>query len=104
MPAPGSWSTTAKKISSGAGSDSIVPSGAIARSGSAMPTVFPAASSSLARRCSQIAVPPRTAKASTMIEEGISSTPSTNCRMVRPREIFAVNTPTKGAQLTHQAQ
>ena len=39
-----------------------------------------------------------------MIEEGISSTPSTNWRMVRPREILAVNTPTKGAQLTHQAQ
>ena len=35
---------------------------------------------------------------------GISSTPMTNSRMVRPREMRAMKTPTKGAQLTHQAQ
>jgi len=29
---------------------------------------------------------------------GTSSTPNTNWRMVRPREILAMNSPTKGAQ------
>lgn len=45
MPAPGSWSTTAKKISCGAGSDSDRPVGRDREIGvGAMPTVFPAAS------------------------------------------------------------
>src|SRR5690554_6359795 len=36
--------------------------------------------------------------------EVTSNTPSTNSRMVRPREIRAMNKPTKGAQLSHQPQ
>ena len=35
---------------------------------------------------------------------GTSSTPETNWRTVRPREMRAMNTPTKGAQETHQPQ
>ncbi|MNT71650.1 hypothetical protein D3C72_2101580 [compost metagenome] len=35
---------------------------------------------------------------------GISSTPQTSSRTVRPREIRATNMPTKGAQEIHQAQ
>ena len=36
--------------------------------------------------------------------EGTSMTPVTNCRMVRPREMRAMNIPTKGVQEIHQAQ
>ena len=32
------------------------------------------------------------------------SAPVTNCRMVRPREMRAMNIPTKGVQEIHQAQ
>ena len=32
------------------------------------------------------------------------SVPATNCRMVRPREIRARNSPTNAAQAIHQAQ
>ena len=35
---------------------------------------------------------------------GTSSTPTTNWRMVRPREMRAMNMPTKGDQEIHQAQ
>ena len=35
---------------------------------------------------------------------GTSSTPATNSRTVRPREIRAMKTPTKGAQEIHQPQ
>ena len=85
---PGKWSKTLKKMSSAAGMESIVPSGAISPS----------------RRCSQMVVPPKMVKAAMMIAEGINSTPRTNWRMVRPREILATNTPTNGDQDTHHAQ
>ena len=51
-----------------------------------------------------MAVPPRMVKASTTIDDGMNSTPKMNCRMVRPREILATNTPTNGDHETHQAQ
>lgn len=86
--APGRWSRTVKKTSSAGGMESIVPSGAIPPS----------------RRCSQIVVPPRMVKAQTMMAEGISKTPRMYWRMVRPREILATKTPTKGDQDTHHAQ
>ncbi|MOA57473.1 hypothetical protein D3C78_1816600 [compost metagenome] len=35
---------------------------------------------------------------------GISNTPKTNSRMVRPREIRAMNSPTNGDHAIHQAQ
>ena len=35
---------------------------------------------------------------------GINITPKTNSRKVRPREMRAINSPTNGAQATHQAQ
>src|SRR5699024_5264000 len=35
---------------------------------------------------------------------GTSSTPATNCRTVRPLEMRAMNTPTKGAHAIHQPQ
>ncbi len=35
---------------------------------------------------------------------GMNSTPKTNSRIVRPREMRAMNRPTKGAQAIHQAQ
>ena len=34
----------------------------------------------------------------------MTSVPATNCRMVRPREIRARNSPTNEAHATHQAQ
>ena len=35
---------------------------------------------------------------------GAATTPSTNSRMVRPREMRATKVPTKGAQEIHHAQ
>ncbi|MNP79829.1 hypothetical protein D3C76_1777590 [compost metagenome] len=35
---------------------------------------------------------------------GTNSTPQTNSRMVRPREMRAMNSPTKGDQDSHQPQ
>ena len=86
--APGNWSRTVQKISAGAGIEAAVPSGAMAPRS----------------RCSQMVVPPMTVNAAMITDAGMNSAPRTNWRMVRPREIFATNTPTKGAQLTHQAQ
>lgn len=40
----------------------------------------------------------------TMKMNGTVMVPSTNCRMVRPREMRARNRPTNGAQAIHQAQ
>ena len=41
---------------------------------------------------------------STFTSTGTTSTPATNWRMVRPREIRAMNMPTKGDQAIHQPQ
>ena len=54
--------------------------------------------------CSLIADPPKTANQTRLTALGTSSTPVTNCRMVRPLEIRAMNMPTKGVQEIHQAQ
>jgi len=37
-------------------------------------------------------------------DDGTPSTPTTNWRIVRPREILATNIPTNGAHVTVQAQ
>ena len=37
-------------------------------------------------------------------QAGDGSTPLTNCRIVRPREMRAMNIPTNGVQESHQAQ
>ena len=50
------------------------------------------------------AVPPKMPNQITLTMLGTSSTPVTNCRMVRPRLIRAMNMPTNGVQDTHQAQ
>ena len=51
-----------------------------------------------------IAAPPNTANHTSDTTLGTSSTPVTNCRIVRPREIRAMNMPTKGVQEIHHAQ
>ena len=60
--------------------------------------------SALPLRCSSMPVPPTTANQRNPKPVGAATTPITNSRMVRPREIRATNMPTKGAQETHQAQ
>src|SRR5215210_6931179 len=48
--------------------------------------------------------PPRTENHTKLTTLGARTTPKTNCRIVRPREILAMKTPTNGAQLIHHAQ
>ena len=50
------------------------------------------------------AVPPNTENHTKAARVGTSTVPSTNSRMVRPREMRAMNRPTNGDQLSHQAQ
>ena len=57
-----------------------------------------------ARSCRPMAPPPKMANQMRETTEGTNMTPVTNCRMVRPREIRAMNMPTKGVQEIHQAQ
>ena len=52
----------------------------------------------------EIAVPPMIPYARKSREEGMRMTPSTNWRMVRPREMRAMKMPTKGDHEIHQAQ
>ena len=54
--------------------------------------------------CALIAAPPKIANHTRLTVLGTRSTPVTNSRMVRPREMRAMNMPTKGVQLTHHAQ
>ena len=51
-----------------------------------------------------IAVPPKTANQSRLTRLGTRSTPATNWRIVRPREMRAMNMPTNGVHEIHQAQ
>ncbi|MNC47312.1 hypothetical protein D3C75_963650 [compost metagenome] len=51
-----------------------------------------------------IAESPNTVIHSKVKPAGTNSTPQTNSRMVRPREIRAMNKPTKGDQDNHQPQ
>src|SRR6056297_1774160 len=51
-----------------------------------------------------IAVPPKAVIQSTETKEGTSSTATRNSRTVRPRLTRAMNMPTNGDQLIHQAQ
>ena len=53
-------------------------------------------------RCS--AVPPNTENHTNAASVGASTVPRMNSRMLRPRETRAMNRPTNGDQLTHQAQ
>ena len=49
-------------------------------------------------------VPPTIANHTNPNPVGAATTPITNSRIVRPREIRATNMPTNGAQEIHQAQ
>ncbi|MNU02327.1 hypothetical protein D3C72_2459960 [compost metagenome] len=51
-----------------------------------------------------IAVSPNTVIQNRVKPAGTSSTPQTNSRMVRPREMRAMNSPTNGDQAIHQPQ
>lgn len=51
-----------------------------------------------------MAVPPKIANQTRLTVLGTRMTPPTNCRMVRPRLMRAMNMPTKGVQEIHQAQ
>ena len=51
-----------------------------------------------------MATPPKTAIHSTQTMDGMISTQMMNSRTVRPRLTRAMNMPTKGDQLIHQAQ
>src|SRR5690606_5149105 len=51
-----------------------------------------------------IAVLPNTTIQKNVVSDGASSTPAMNSRIVRPREIRAINIPTNGDQLIHQPQ
>ncbi|MNQ65462.1 hypothetical protein D3C85_799170 [compost metagenome] len=50
------------------------------------------------------AEPPMIANHTIVTPLGMTITPVTNSRMVRPREMRAMKVPTKGAQEIHQAQ
>ena len=50
------------------------------------------------------AVPPNTENQTKAASVGASTVPRMNSRMLRPRETRAMNRPTNGDQLTHQAQ
>ena len=52
----------------------------------------------------QMAVLPNTVNHSTPNSDGMTSTPKMNSRMVRPREMRAMKSPTNGAHEHHQAQ
>jgi hypothetical protein len=51
-----------------------------------------------------MAVPPSTANHTKLTTLGIRSTPTTNSRILRPREMRAMKVPTNGAQEIHHAQ
>ena len=51
-----------------------------------------------------MAEPPKIANQTRLTTLGTSITPLTNWRMVRPRQIRAMNMPTNGVQEIHQAQ
>ena len=53
---------------------------------------------------SQIATSPKTVNQMKLKPAGANRTPSRNCRMVRPREMRAMNMPTKGDHEIHQPQ
>lgn len=55
-------------------------------------------------RCRNNAESPKIVNHSEAITVGTSSTAPMNSRIVRPREIRAMNIPTNGAQLIHQPQ
>ncbi len=64
----------------------------------------PSTSMSQLSRCRRIAESPKIVNHSAPITLGTSNTAPTNSRMVRPREMRAMNMPTNGAQLIHQPQ
>ena len=57
-----------------------------------------------ARCCRPMPAPPKIANQMVETPEGTTSTPAMNWRTERPREMRAMNRPTKGAHETHQAQ
>ena len=54
--------------------------------------------------CALMPAPPKIANHTRLTTVGTRRTPVTNSRMVRPREIRAMNIPTNGVHETHHAQ
>ncbi|MNN88546.1 hypothetical protein D3C81_2062490 [compost metagenome] len=54
--------------------------------------------------CAHNAVPPNTANQKKPSRVGANTTPITNSRTLRPREMRAMKEPTNGAHEIHQAQ
>ena len=71
---------------------------------SAMPPVSVRGGSQPSLSCRSIAVPPRIANQTNDTRLGTTITQTTNCRIVRPFEMRAMNMPTNGVQEIHQAQ
>ena len=86
-----SWNSTPSKLTE------ATPSTLVTRS-SAVVAVAAAA------RWASMAAPPKIANHTSVTMLGTSRTPVTNCRMVRPRLIRAMNMPTNGVHEIHQAQ
>src|SRR5699024_10761645 len=64
----------------------------------------PSGATSPCSRCRLIAESPKMVNHTVAIRVGAMIVPSTNWRIVRPREMRAMNMPTNGAQLIHQPQ
>ncbi|CAB4904271.1 unannotated protein [freshwater metagenome] len=81
-----------------------VASGYCSRTPKSFPSSVPWSAMSVPACCAAMPAPPKTANQTRLTALGTSRTPVTNCRMVRPRLIRAMNRPTNGVQLIHQAQ
>ena len=68
------------------------------------PSTVPSPAGSAPSCWALIAAPPNTQNQTNETRLGTIRTPVTNCRMVRPREIRAMNMPTNGVQEIHHAQ
>ena len=55
-------------------------------------------------RSNSMAVPPKMENHTSVSTDGTTTMPTTNSRMVRPREMRARNMPTNGVHEIHQAQ
>ena len=69
---------------------------------SGLPAISPRSAAPVS--CRSIAAPPKTANHTKLTPLGISSTPTTNSRIVRPLEMRAMKVPTNGAHEIHHAQ
>ncbi|MDF9791391.1 hypothetical protein M2440_002092 [Methylorubrum extorquens] len=106
--APESAEVTKKKITSSVASpEAIMPNGrcpSISNRATGMLSLTICASGTAPARSISMAVLPNTVIQKKVNSTGTSSTPVTNSRMVRPREIRAMNMPTKGDHAIYQPQ